>query len=59
MEDHFVLFPILILIGVMYAAWYAIKLIYFTLGAIGLLVYKFFKKKPNNETEVDNNNVNR
>jgi len=58
MEDHFLLFPILILVGILYVAWYIIKLIWITLGLIFILIRKIYRKIMNKNVEgVNNNNV--
>lgn len=62
MEDHFILFPIMILLGIIYAIWYMIKLVWFLLGATVILIRRISSKKnneaSNNEIGV-NNYVNR
>lgn len=53
MEDHFILFPIMVIIWLCKGIWYTLQLIYFILGAICLLIYKLFKKTDKNEIEMD------
>lgn len=43
MEDHFILFPIMIIVWLCYGIWYAIKLLWFLCGAIGILISKLYK----------------
>lgn len=52
MEDHFLLFPIMVVVGLCYAAWYVIRIVWILI----LLIYKLFINIIS-KREVKNSNV--
>lgn len=55
MEDHFLLFPVMIIIGLGYAIWYAIKIVWILILLIGRLFVGIIGKK---EKVVNNSAAN-
>lgn len=56
MGNHFILFPVMIIVCLFYTAWYAIKIIWLLGGAVCLLVEKIYKRIMN-KSEVNNNGI--
>lgn len=57
MENHFIMFPIMIVIGLIYGIWYFVKLSWILIGFIIMLIAKPFKKIINKNQRGVNNNV--
>jgi len=55
-EDHFILFPVMIIVGLFYAVWYTILIVWFLLGLICKLLVCVYKNITN-KSEVNNNDV--
>ncbi|MBU3186598.1 hypothetical protein [Clostridium estertheticum] len=47
MEDHFILFPILVMIGIIKAAILLVKLAYFLIAFVFVLIKRMIDKKKN------------